>query len=75
MKKLVYIAENSDSLEDGQRPNCRLKISIVIIEDVFGRLTNYIHLRTRSQTGCKKVGLNICDIHKGTLKKKSPISQ
>ena len=26
MKKLVNIAENSDSIEDGQRPNCRLKI-------------------------------------------------
>ena len=41
MKKLVYIAENSDSIEDGQRPNCRLKISVIIIEDVIGRLTNY----------------------------------
>ena len=28
-------------IEDGQRPNCRLKISIIIIEDVIGRLTNY----------------------------------
>ena len=41
MKKIVYIAENSDSIEDGQRPNCKLKISIIIIEDVIGRLTNY----------------------------------
>ena len=46
MKKLVYIAENSDSIEDGQRPKCRLKISIIIIEDVIvhnviGQLTNY----------------------------------
>ena len=41
MKKLVYIAKNSDSIEDGQRPNCRLKISIIIVEDVIGRLTNY----------------------------------
>ena len=76
MKKLVYIAENSDSIEDGQRPNCRLKISIIIIEDVIERLTNYRHVGTVHkhllwETGCKKVGLNICDLHKGTLKKKN----
>ena len=76
MKKchlLVYIAENSDLMEDGQRPNCRLKINI-IIEDMIGRLTNYRHLGTVHKhllwgTRCKKVGLNICDLHKGTLKK------
>ena len=62
MKKLVYIAKNSDSIEDGQTPNCRLKISIIIIEDVIGRLTNYY-------ISGPKVGLNICDLHKGTLKK------
>ena len=58
----------------GQRPNCRLKINIIIIEDMIGRLTNYRHLGTVHKhllwgTRCKKVGLNICDLHKRTLKK------
>ena len=70
----VYIAENSDLIEDGQRPNCRLKINIIIIEDMIGRLTNYRHLGTVHKhllwgTRYKKVSLNICDLHKGTLKK------
>ena len=40
MKKLVYIAENSDSIEDGQRPNCRLKISIIIISTLLDRIAH-----------------------------------
>ena len=81
-KKLVYIAEieNGDLIEDGQSTNCRLKINIIIIEDMIGRLTNCslqrtVHKHLLWGTGCKKVGLNICDLHKGTLKKNSPISQ
>ena len=44
---------------------------------MIGRLKNYGHLGTVHKhllggTRCKKkVGLNICDPHKGTLKKKS----
>ena len=47
---------------------------------MIGRLTNYRHLETVHKhllwvTRCKKVSLNICDLHKETLKKKSSISQ
>ena len=71
-KKKVYIAKNSDLIEDGQRSNCRLKINIIIIEDMIGRLMNYrllgtVHKHLLWGTGCKEVGLNICDLHKGDL--------
>ena len=41
---------------------------------MIGRLKNYRHVGTVHKhllwgTRCKKVGLNICDVHKGTLKK------
>ena len=69
-----YIAENSDLIEDSQRPSSRFKINFIITEDMIERLTSYGHLGTvhkhlLGKTRCKKVGLNICDPHKGTLKK------